>query len=111
MSASSTPWSAAMPGRLAEVADDVELFSCDVRDEDSLASAFKGADVVMHLAAINGTENFYKHPELVLDVGIRGAIAVVNAGRTAGVPELGGRLERGGVSDAGDRADARRRFR
>jgi UDP-glucose 4-epimerase len=75
-------------GRLAEVAKDVELFSCDVRDEDSLVNAFKGADVVMHLAAINGTENFYKHPELVLDVGIRGAIAVVNAGRTAGVPNL-----------------------
>ena len=75
-------------GRLAEVADDVELFSCDVRDEESLVDAFRGADVVMHLAAINGTENFYKHPELVLDVGIRGAIAVANAGRTAGVPDL-----------------------
>ncbi len=75
-------------GRLADVADDVKLFSCDVRDEDSLVPAFQGADVVMHLAAINGTENFYKHPELVLDVGIRGAIAVVNAGRAAGVPNL-----------------------
>jgi nucleoside-diphosphate-sugar epimerase len=75
-------------GRLADVADHVELFSCDVRDEDSLVRAFQGADVVMHLAAINGTENFYKHPELVLDVGIRGALAVVNAGRTAGVPDL-----------------------
>jgi UDP-glucose 4-epimerase len=75
-------------GRLAPVANDIELFSCDVRDEDGLVKAFDGADVVMHLAAINGTENFYKHPELVLDVGIRGAIAVVNAGRTAGVPNL-----------------------
>ena len=75
-------------GRLAPVADDIQLFSCDVRDEDGLVHAFQGAEVVMHLAAINGTENFYKHPELVLDVGIRGAIAVVNAGRTAGVPNL-----------------------
>lgn len=75
-------------GRLSDVADQVELFSCDVRDEDSLTRAFKGAEVVMHLAAINGTENFYKFPELVLDVGIRGALAVVNAGRAAGVPDL-----------------------
>lgn len=75
-------------GRLADVADQVEFFSCDVRDEDSLTRAFKGADVVMHLAAINGTENFYKFPELVLDVGIRGVVAVVNAGRAAGVPDL-----------------------
>lgn len=75
-------------GRLAEVAGDIELFSCDVRDQDALERAFSGAEVVMHLAAINGTENFYKRPELVLDVGLRGALAVVNAGRNAGVPDL-----------------------
>lgn len=74
--------------RLAEVADDIELFACDVRDQEALEKAFAGADVVMHLAAINGTENFYKRPELVLDVGLRGALAVVDAGRNAGVPDL-----------------------
>lgn len=74
--------------RFAEVADDVELVTCDVRDQEALERAFAGAEVVMHLAAINGTENFYKRPELVLDVGLRGALAVVNAGRNAGVPDL-----------------------
>jgi nucleoside-diphosphate-sugar epimerase len=74
--------------RFAEVADAVELFTCDVRDQDALERAFKGAEVVMHLAAINGTENFYKRPELVLDVGLRGALAVVNAGREVGVPDM-----------------------
>src|SRR5689334_17806690 len=67
-------------GRLTPVADDIELVTCDVRDEAALEKVFKGVDVVMHLAAINGTENFYKRPELVLDVGLRGALAVVNAG-------------------------------
>ncbi|MDN4522382.1 NAD-dependent epimerase/dehydratase family protein [Mycolicibacterium austroafricanum] len=75
-------------GRLNPVADEVQLFSTDVRDQRELERAFKGADVVMHLAAINGTENFYKRPELVLDVGLRGALAVVNAGRSVGVPHL-----------------------
>ncbi|WP_082909258.1 NAD-dependent epimerase/dehydratase family protein [Mycolicibacterium iranicum] len=75
-------------GRFADVADEVKLFTCDVRDQHALTSAFAGAEVVMHLAAINGTENFYKRPELVLDVGLRGALAVVNAGREAGVPDL-----------------------
>jgi UDP-glucose 4-epimerase len=75
-------------GRLAEIADDIELFTCDVRDQEALERAFVGAEVVMHLAAINGTENFYKRPELVLDVGLRGALAVVNAARNAGVPDL-----------------------
>jgi UDP-glucose 4-epimerase len=74
--------------RFAEVASDVELFTSDVRDQDALEKAFSGAEVVMHLAAINGTENFYKRPELVLDVGLRGALAVVNAGRAVGVPDL-----------------------
>ncbi|MCU0900691.1 MAG: NAD-dependent epimerase/dehydratase family protein [Cypionkella sp.] len=74
--------------RFAEVADQVRLHSIDVRDEDAVTKAVDGAEVVMHLAAINGTENFYKRPELVLDVGIRGALAVVNACRRAGVPDL-----------------------
>ena len=47
-------------GRLAEVANQIELLNCDVRDEEALEGAFVGAEVVMHLAAINGTENFYK---------------------------------------------------
>ncbi len=74
--------------RLTDVFDHVELFSCDVRDQQALEVAFAGAETVVHLAAINGTENFYKQPELVLDVGLRGALAVVNAGRRAGVPDL-----------------------
>ena len=74
--------------RFGEVADQVCLYSVDVRDEEAMTAALSGADVVMHLAAINGTENFYKQPELVLDVGIRGALATVNACRRASVPDL-----------------------
>lgn len=71
--------------RFADVAGSVELFTSDVRDEDAVTKACKGADVMFHLAAINGTENFYTRPELVLDVGLRGALAVMNGCRTAGV--------------------------
>jgi nucleoside-diphosphate-sugar epimerase len=74
--------------RFASVAKAIELFTCDVRDQDALERAFKGAEVVMHLAAINGTENFYKRPELVLDIGMLGALAVTNAAREAGVADL-----------------------
>lgn len=74
--------------RFAEVADQVRLFTVDVRDAAALTTAFEGAEVVMHLAAINGTENFYKRPELVLDIGLRGALGVVDACRAAGVPDL-----------------------
>jgi nucleoside-diphosphate-sugar epimerase len=74
--------------RFAEVASDVELFTCDMRDQDGLARAFKGAEVVMHLAAVNGTENFYTRPELVLEVGVLGALAVTNAAQEVGVADL-----------------------
>lgn len=74
--------------RFAEVSDQVDLQTCDVRDVDAVTVACKGAEVVFHLAAINGTENFYTKPELVLDVGLRGALAVVEACQRADVPDL-----------------------
>ena len=74
--------------RLSAVIDQIVIHNADVRDEVALTEIFKGSDVVFHLAAVNGTENFYKHPELVLDVGIRGAIAVTNACRKAQVYDL-----------------------
>ncbi|MEM1163871.1 MAG: NAD-dependent epimerase/dehydratase family protein [Pseudomonadota bacterium] len=74
--------------RFADVADQVDLQTCDVRDKEAVTRACRGADVVFHLAAINGTENFYTRPELVLDVGLRGALAVVDACRAADVPDL-----------------------
>lgn len=35
-------------------------------------------DEVYHLAFINGTENFYKHPEKVLEVGVRGILNILD---------------------------------
>jgi len=74
--------------RLTPVMHDIRLLNVDIRDQEAVTDAIKNHDVVMHLAAINGTENFYQHPELVLDVGIRGALSVVNACRAANVPDL-----------------------
>ena len=74
--------------RFASVADQVRLETCDIRDEEAVTKAVAGREVVFHLAAINGTENFYKRPELVLDVGLRGAISAVNSCRRADVPDL-----------------------
>lgn len=74
--------------RLADVAGQIDLQTCDIRDSDAVTRACAGAEVVFHLAAINGTENFYTRPELVLDVGLRGALAVVEACKRANVPDL-----------------------
>lgn len=67
--------------RLAPVLKDIELIGCDARDGDAMSEAAKGCDTILHLAALNGTENFYKRPELVLDVGIRGMYGALEAAR------------------------------
>lgn len=74
--------------RLRGVAGEVEAIAADVRDRDAVAKAAKGADAVLHLASVNGTEFFYRMPELVLEVGVKGAINVIDACRTHGVGEL-----------------------
>ena len=45
----------------------------------------QGTDEVHHLAFVNGTEFFYSAPELVLDVGVKGMINVIDACRGEGV--------------------------
>lgn len=67
--------------RLADIEGSFELVACDVRDAEKVTEASKGVDSILHLAALNGTENFYKRPELVLDVGVRGMYAVLEAAR------------------------------
>ena len=74
--------------RLSNLKDEIEIFETDIRNEKELSKIFIGVDLVIHLAAINGTENFYKHPEMVFDIGVIGAISVVNACRESKVYDL-----------------------
>lgn len=76
------------PRRLADVEGHYEMALADVRDGDAVTRAAKGCDGILHLAAVNGTEFFYSKPELVLDVAIRGMLAVVDACRANGIGHL-----------------------
>ena len=49
----------------------------DVRIKNQLKKISKDIDSVIHLAFINGTNFFYEKPELVLDVGIKGIINLI----------------------------------
>jgi len=64
--------------RLADVATDFEFVRGDVRDPQAVNAACKGVDGVFHLAFVNGTEFFYSKPELVLDVGVKGMVNVLD---------------------------------
>lgn len=74
--------------RIADVAARLELTTGDVRERSVVMAAADGVDCVLHLAAVNGTEFFYTKPELVLDVGVRGMLAVIDACRANGVRDL-----------------------
>jgi len=76
------------PRRLAEVAEDIEFIACDIRDAAAVETAAKGMEEVHHLAFVNGTEFFYNQPDLVLDVGVRGMLNVVDACRKQNIGKL-----------------------
>ena len=74
--------------RLKDVEAQIEFIEADIRDASAVQNACKGVDSVIHLAYINGTEFFYKKPELVLDVGVRGMINVIDGCVKNNVKEL-----------------------
>jgi len=77
-----------MVTRLDDIAEHIELVKADIRDAHSVYVACKGTDSVCHLAYVNGTESFYTNPELVLEIGVKGMMNVLDGCRNAGVGEL-----------------------
>ena len=76
------------PRRLTQVEEEIEFIGGDIRDAETVAKATQGMDEVHHLAFVNGTEFFYSQPDLVLDVGVRGMINVIDACRKHNVGNL-----------------------
>lgn len=74
--------------RLSDISDKIEKIQADIRNADAVKKACNGVDSVIHLAYINGTEFFYKRPELVLDVGVKGMVNVIDGCIEHGVKEL-----------------------
>ena len=65
--------------RLEGLGDEVIIKHCDltVYEEVELALKEFNVNVIYHLAAINGTNNFYKIPIKIMDVGILGCLNVL----------------------------------
>ena len=76
------------PRRLVDVEKDIEFIGGDVRNADAVERAAQGMDEVHHLAFVNGTEFFYSQPDLVLDVGVRGMLNVIDACRKHDIGNL-----------------------
>jgi len=65
--------------RLADISGQFEFIEADIRDAAAVERATRGIDSVCHLAFVNGTEFFYTRPELVLDIGVKGMVNVLDA--------------------------------
>jgi len=74
--------------RLSDIAGDFEFIAGDIRDAVLVGQAVQGMDAVCHMASINGTEFFYTMPELVLDIGVRGMLNVIDACLSHNVGDL-----------------------
>lgn len=73
--------------RLEDCINKIEYFEGDIRDKKIVLNATKGCKSVFHLAFVNGTKYFYEKPELVLDVGVIGAINTIKAAIELGVKD------------------------
>jgi nucleoside-diphosphate-sugar epimerase len=74
--------------RLREVEREIELMTGDIRDPGAVDAAMRGIEEVHHLAFVNGTATFYSAPDLVLEVGVKGIVNVIDSCRRHGVGTL-----------------------
>ena len=74
--------------RLHDIAGDYEFIEGDIRDPQTVVRASSGMDGVCHLAFVNGTEFFYSKPEMVLEIGVKGIVNVIDACLTNDIGEL-----------------------
>lgn len=74
------------PGRLE--GSGARLITGDVREPITVLQAAQGADAIVHLAYVQGTQTFYEEPRTVLDVAVRGMTNVLDACRICGIGDL-----------------------
>jgi len=66
----------------------VRIVEGDVRDQNAVEDAMKGAEVVFHLAASVGNKRSIDHPLLDAEINVLGTLQVLEATRKAGVRKI-----------------------
>jgi dTDP-glucose 4,6-dehydratase/UDP-glucose 4-epimerase len=71
-------------GKEARVHRDAQIVHGDIRDSHGmLGRSVRQADVIWHLAYVQGTQTFYADPKDVIDVALRGIMNVLHACETS----------------------------
>ena len=76
--------------KLEDVKNHISFVDIDIRNSEKVINIFKNNNFtgVIHLAYINGTENFYTRPEEVLEVAISGIQNIIQGTRLARIDEF-----------------------
>jgi NAD dependent epimerase/dehydratase len=72
----------------ADVRASLDVFAGDVRDPNGVATAMKGCDVVLHLAALIAIPYSYHSPDTYVETNIRGTLNVLQAARALGTARV-----------------------
>ena len=68
--------------------EEIRIIAGDVRDADSLQSAFAGHDAVIHLGALIAIPYSYQAPRSYIETNVIGTMNVMEAARRAGVSRV-----------------------
>lgn len=71
-----------------EVLQAVDIYAGDLADQDAVAGAVEGRDVVFHLGALIPIPYSFRHPREYVASNIEGTVNVLQASRSAGVTRL-----------------------
>lgn len=72
----------------ADRMEEVEVFAGDVRDAHGVRTAMRGADAVMHLAALIAIPFSYDSPDSYVDTNVKGTLNVLQAARDLGTERV-----------------------
>ena len=83
-------YSRGVPERLLGIEGSIDVVKCDITKPSELAECLDTYEVscIFHLAAINGTDNFYNIPITIMNVGILGCLNICNYVERRGIPKL-----------------------
>ena len=73
---------------IAEVLDQIDFRECDINDAGKMSAACRGADYVLHQAAIASVPRSVREPEVSNRANVDGTLAVLMAARGGGVKRL-----------------------
>ena len=74
--------------KIRDIKSKIRYVNGDVRNLKKLLKISKKVDAIIHLAFLNGTKYFYEKPDLVLDIGLKGIINVIDVCKKNRIKEL-----------------------